>query len=55
LQITKALPSFWLVQTGKAARLGIVWPAEGWIVVAAWTAALVLLAVLAYRRDPTRT
>ncbi len=29
-QITKALPSFWLVQTRKAARLGIVWPAEGW-------------------------
>jgi ABC-2 type transport system permease protein len=55
LQITKALPSFWLVQTGKAARLGIVWPAEGWIVIAAWTAALALLAVLAYRRDTTRT
>ena len=49
----KALPSYWLVQAGKAAHGG-GWSAEGWVVVAAWTVALVPLAVLAYRRDTRR-
>ena len=49
-QLTKALPSYWLVQAGKAALGGSGWPAEGWIVTAIWTTALVPLAVLAYRR-----
>jgi ABC-2 type transport system permease protein len=53
-QIMKALPSYWLVQAGKAARCG-GWPAEGWIVIAAWTAVLAPLAVLVYRRDTNRT
>ena len=53
-QIIKALPSFWLVQAGKAAHGATDWPAEGWIVVAVWTAVLVPLAVLAYRRDTSR-
>ena len=30
------------------------WPAEGWIVIAVWTAVLARLAVLAYRRDTAR-
>jgi ABC-2 type transport system permease protein len=54
LQVIKALPSFWLVQAGKAAHGGGGWPAQGWIVIAVWTAALVPLAVLAYRRDTSR-
>jgi ABC-2 type transport system permease protein len=52
--VIKAIPSFWLVQAAKAAiRIGD-WPAEGWIVTAAWTAALIPLAVLAYQRDTRR-
>lgn len=53
LQIIKGLPSYWLAQAGKTA-LGGGWPAEGWIVVAAWTAVLVPIAVLVYRRDTSR-
>ncbi|HTX01307.1 MAG TPA: ABC transporter permease [Acidimicrobiales bacterium] len=51
LSFVKLLPSFWLVQAGKAALVLGDWPAEGWIVVACWTAVLVPLAVLAYRHD----
>ncbi len=50
----KAIPSFWLVQAAKAAIRLSDWPAEGWIVTAAWTAALIPLAVLAYQRDTRR-
>ena len=53
-QIIKALPSYWLVQAGKAALGGHDWPAEGWIVIAAWTVVLVPLAVRVYRRDTSR-
>lgn len=53
LQIIKGLPSYWLAQAGKTA-LGGGWPAEGWIVIAAWTAVLVPIAVLVYRRDTSR-
>jgi ABC-2 type transport system permease protein len=53
-QVIKALPSFWLVQAGNAAHGGGDWPAQGWIVIAVWTAVLVPLAVLAYRRDTSR-
>jgi ABC-type multidrug transport system permease subunit len=52
--VIKATPSYWLVQAGKAAHEG-GWSAEGWLVVIAWTAVLVPLAVLAYRRDTART
>lgn len=52
--LIKALPSYWLVQAGKTALGRSGWPAEGWIVIAAWTAVLAPLAVLAYRRDTAR-
>ena len=51
LTVVKGLPSYWLVHAGAAALLHGDWPAEGWIVLACWTAALVPLAVLAYRHD----
>lgn len=51
---TKLLPSYWLVHAGAAVRLHGDWPAEGWIVLAIWTAALILLATLAYRHDTER-
>lgn len=53
-QITRALPSYWLVQAGKAALGGGGWPAEGWLVMATWTVLLVPAAVLVYRRDAGR-
>lgn len=54
LTIVKLLPSFWLVQAGKAALVFGRWPLEGWVVVAVWTAVLVPLAALAYRHDTGR-
>ena len=52
--VIKALPSYWIVQAGKTAVAGGAWPAEGWIVIAGWTAVLVPLAVLVYKRDISR-
>jgi ABC-2 type transport system permease protein len=52
--VIKGLPSYWLVQAAKAAIRGGTWPAEGWIVIAAWTAAMIPLAMLAYQRDTRR-
>ncbi len=52
--LIKALPSYWIVQAGKTALAGHSWPAEGWIVIAAWTAVLVPLSVFVYNRDTSR-
>jgi ABC-2 type transport system permease protein len=52
--VTKGLPSYWLVQAGKTALGGGGWPLEGWIVIAVWTAVLLPIAVLVYRRDTSR-
>jgi ABC-2 type transport system permease protein len=52
--VIKGLPSYWLVQAGKTALGGGSWPAEAWIVVAAWTAMLLPVAVLVYRRDTSQ-
>jgi ABC-2 type transport system permease protein len=52
--VIKGLPSYWLVEASKAALGGGGWPAEGWLVIAVWTAVLAPLAVLAYRRDTSR-
>jgi ABC-2 type transport system permease protein len=52
--VMKAIPSYWLVQAGKTAFGGGSWPAQGWIVIAAWTAAGAVAATLAYRRSAVR-
>jgi ABC-2 type transport system permease protein len=52
--VAQYLPSYWLVQASHVALGGDAWSATGWIVVAAWTAALALLARWAYRRDTER-
>jgi ABC-2 type transport system permease protein len=52
--IARFLPSYWLVQASHVSLGGDAWPALGWIVVAAWTVALTLLARAAYRRDTER-
>ncbi len=54
LDIAKALPSYWLVQAGRAGMDHRVWSVEGWIVLALWSLVLGRLAVLAYRRDTGR-
>lgn len=56
LKIIKLLPSYYLVQAGKGATSGsgAGWPAQGWIVVGAWTVVVVALVVPAYRRDTRR-
>jgi ABC-2 type transport system permease protein len=53
--IAQLLPSYWLVQASHIAIGGVGWGTRGWLVVAAWTAALLVLAVRAYRRDTKRT
>lgn len=52
--IMKLLPSYWIVHAGREVVHGGGWPAEGWIVVAVWSAAMVALVVPAYRRDTRR-
>ncbi len=49
--IAKLLPSYWLVQASHAALGGRPWGAEGWIVIAVWTAVMGALAARAWRRD----
>lgn len=53
-EFMKLLPSYWLVQAGKTAVGGGAWPVEGWVVIAMWTALLLPLAVMVYRRDTSR-
>ena len=48
------LPSWWLVQASHVSLGGDGWPAEGWLVVAAWSVLLAWLAVRAYRGDTAR-
>jgi ABC-2 type transport system permease protein len=52
--VMTAIPSYWLVQAGKTALGGGSWPAQGWAVIAAWTALLTVAAALAYRRSAAR-
>jgi ABC-2 type transport system permease protein len=53
-EVMKGLPSYWLAQAGKTALAGGGWPAEAWIVIAAWTLVLVPLTAFVYRRDTSR-
>jgi ABC-2 type transport system permease protein len=52
--IAEALPSFWLVQASHVSLGGPGWSVTGWLVVAAWTVVLSVLAAYAYRRDTAR-
>jgi ABC-2 type transport system permease protein len=54
LTVVKCLPSYWLVQAGKTARVGGGWPLQAWLVIAVWSLALSLLAVRIYQRDTKR-
>jgi ABC-2 type transport system permease protein len=48
------IPSYWLVQASHIAVGGEGWGREGWLVIAAWTATLTVLAMHIYRRDTGR-
>jgi ABC-2 type transport system permease protein len=52
--LAQALPSYWLVQANRVALGGEGWGARGWLVVAAWSAVLIVLAARAYRADTER-
>jgi ABC-2 type transport system permease protein len=53
-RFTSWLPSYWLVQAGKYARAGQLWPAKAWVVIAVWSVVLGRYAVRAWRRDTGR-
>jgi ABC-2 type transport system permease protein len=48
------VPSYWLTQAGRMTVAGGTWPAKGWLVIAAWSLVLAVLATRAYRRDEQR-
>lgn len=52
--VAQALPSYWLVQASRVAVGGETWGPRGWLVVAAWSVVLAVLAARAYRRDTRR-
>jgi ABC-2 type transport system permease protein len=52
--IGQALPSYWLVQAAHVALGGSGWGSRGWLVMAAWTAGLLVVAARAYRLDTRR-
>ena len=52
--VAQALPSYWLVQASRVAVGGETWGPRGWLVVAAWSVVLAVLAARAYRRDTHR-
>ena len=52
--VAQALPSYWLVQASRVAIGGESWGLRGWIVIAAWSVVLAVLAARAYRRDTKR-
>jgi ABC-2 type transport system permease protein len=52
--VGQCLPSYWLAQAGHMGTGGAPWGLTGWLVTAAWTVVLSLLAFWAYRRDTGR-
>jgi ABC-2 type transport system permease protein len=53
-ELARCLPSYWLVRASHVGVGGDGWGARGWLVIAAWSVALSLLAAWAYRRDTAR-
>lgn len=52
--LARLLPSHWLVQASHVGAGAGAWSAQGWIVIAAWSIGLSLLAAKVYRRDTAR-
>ena len=53
-QLAQYVPSYWLVQASHVVLGGAAWPARGWLVMAAWTVTLTVLARRLYQRDTAR-
>jgi ABC-2 type transport system permease protein len=53
-QVAQDLPSYWLVQASHLAIGGSGWSTRAWVVLGAWTAAMLVIAARAYRRDTKR-
>jgi ABC-2 type transport system permease protein len=52
--LAQVLPSYWLVQASHVGLGQSGWGIHGWLVVALWTLAMVVLAMRAYERDTKR-
>jgi ABC-2 type transport system permease protein len=52
--LSRATPTYWLVQAGYKLVGAGGWTSTGWLVVAAWSVALAVLAARAYQRDTKR-
>jgi ABC-2 type transport system permease protein len=52
--IAECLPSYWLTQASHIGVGGSAWGITGWLVTAAWSAGLIALATIVYRRDTGR-
>jgi ABC-2 type transport system permease protein len=52
--LAQYIPSYWLARASHVALGGPPWSTFGWLVMAAWTVLLGLLAARAYRRDTGR-
>jgi len=54
VDLAHALPSYWLVRAGHVGIGESAWSAQGWLVIAIWSVAMVAAAAWAYRRDTKR-
>lgn len=52
--VAHCLPSYWLVQASHVSLGGGAWGTTGWLVTAAWSVVLGLLALRAFQRDTAR-
>ncbi|MGI8666911.1 MAG: ABC transporter permease [Jatrophihabitans sp.] len=48
------IPSYWIVQAAHLAVGGHAWSAKGWLVIAGWSIAFLVLAMRAYQADTQR-
>ena len=54
LDLSRATPTYWLVQAGYTLVGGPGWPLRGWVTIGIWTLVLGRLAMLAYQQDTKR-
>jgi ABC-2 type transport system permease protein len=52
--VARFLPSYWIVQASRVSVGGDGWGIRGWLVMAAWSLVLIVLAGRAYLRDTKR-
>jgi ABC-2 type transport system permease protein len=52
--VSRAVPTYWLVQAGHTLVGGPGWPLRGWVTIAIWSVVLGRLAMMAYADDTRR-